>query len=79
MKSKRAVKAQVQPVVMRFNNQCLFCKSRCCYFRIHTEEKDFNHVACQQHSRMLEEYADRILGARMRHHLTSSAVISRAV
>lgn len=79
MKKQKSIPHRVDAVVIRFNNQCLFCKSRRCYFRIHTDGKDFNHVACQQHSRTLEKYADRILGARMRHHLTSSAVISRAV
>ncbi len=63
-------------------NECLFCRARKCYVRIHRDESpQYDHVACRDHSRDLETHADKTLGKNngvMRSHVSSSSPLKRA-
>ncbi len=61
----------------RTTGQCFKCESRDCKHRIVCHARGFDEVACYEHSRDLEEYADRVLGGWPRSHITSSECVRR--
>lgn len=59
-------------------DQCRFCSSRSCHYRIWTTDLRFDEVACRKHISLLEALADSsIIG--QRNHLTSSEKLKREV
>lgn len=60
-----------------YRDQCRFCTSRLCYWRIFTDDGRFDEVACRDHRGLLERLADGSLKAAIRHNVTSSARVSR--
>lgn len=63
----------------RPDGQCLFCESCRCFYRIFTDDCGFDEIACRDHRRDLEAYADSLLGSpgRKRCHQSSSARLRR--
>ena len=61
-------------------NRCKFCKSTNCRMRIVTEGLEFDEIACSQHIRQLEKFADDVLGnpGIVRRHISSSSRLIRA-
>lgn len=61
-------------------NQCLFCRSRQCHTRIHTDNLGYDEVACIRHVKELEQHADETLGSNngvLRWHISSSGLLER--
>jgi hypothetical protein len=67
-----------QPVIRLRRDQCFFCTRRHCNFRVYTVAGDFDEIACFEHIRNLEQYADVKLGSQKRWHHTSSFKVTRA-
>ena len=61
------------------NSKCKFCNSRCCHYRIVSQDKTYDEVACDKHIRDLEGDADNVLDGKIRNHISSSAIVSRAI
>lgn len=59
-------------------DRCMFCPRRHCNYRIYTVVGDFDEVACFEHIKNLERYADEKLGTQKRWHHTSSFKVARA-
>ena len=71
--------AQAKPerTIQNRVDQCRFCASTSCYTRIVTAFFEFDEVACHDHIRDLELYADRVLEGGVRHCITSSDTLKR--
>lgn len=54
-------------------DECLFCCSRSCYFRIWSDDGCYDEVACRAHGRDLELHADVELRGKSRMHRISTA------
>lgn len=72
----RALRRQAMGETL-YPDQCRFCSSRECFVRIHTDDGRFDEVACRDHSRLLEQFADGALKGAMRRNLSSSARVKR--
>lgn len=57
-------------------DECYKCSSRSCFYRIY-RLPEFDEIACRDHGLDLERYADSVLDGKIRHHLSSSARVSR--
>lgn len=57
--------------------KCKFCNSTKCKVRIVSKDKTYDEVACDHHIHDLERDADKILGNRIRTHITSSLQVKR--
>ena len=53
-------------------DECLFCASRSCYFRVWTPYTTYDEVACRDHQRDLEVHADVTLKGKSRTHRIST-------
>lgn len=59
-------------------DQCFECKRRVCRFRIYTQEKDFDEIACPDHVNALCARADSALEeGRIRSLIFSSSRLKR--
>lgn len=55
---------------MKRRDACFKCCSRSCFIRIFAD--GFDEVACREHSRDLENYADEVLNGAVRKYVLSS-------
>lgn len=58
-------------------DQCLFCSSRKCDYRIVTPDLKYDEIACIRHSRQLEEHADNALNGALRCNLSTTGQVKR--
>lgn len=58
-------------------DECLFCRCRRCFVRIYTGYDRFDEIACPEHVRDLEAFADRHLKGADRVHQTCSEPVVR--
>lgn len=63
----------IEPRRSRAADECLFCRSRRCYVRIHTANGLYDEIACRDHARDLERHSDRHLGRAIRTSTSSSS------
>ncbi len=69
--------ATIESKRARHADQCLFCASRRCFVRIYTGYDIFDEIACSEHVRDLEAFADRHLKGADRVHQTCSERVQR--
>jgi len=59
------------------SDECLFCGSRSCYYRIHTYGHEYDELACPKHVADLERDADRRASRVPKAHVNSTRVQRR--